>query len=332
MVCSSVINQNAMGRVMTPHHPAYFSILTGSASGLLAWTAASVAATVFANRPHDWIPDALILLCLGIILGPLLFLFLDRVSGSPFRWQSLGLGLLFGALFAVAAAAAAWMLRERIAGESTAVYRLAVWAFSSSLIALGLGLRWARSNRARVLHTYAGGLAGGLLGGLLFAGPGAHAPEICQAFGLMLTGAGTSFGAALSPLMLAEGALEFISSGDARAQSKYGRTHRQWSIEQGESYVLGSMATSQTGTRFQPGADIFIPDASLAPRHAVIFGKDGRFYVARHPDAGGPAGIARFVLRVRGRTVTTSQLLNDSDDLLIGKTALRFAGRRPGAA
>lgn len=317
---------------MIRRHPAYFSILMGSAAGLLAWGIASVATTAVAGRAQEWIPDAFILVCLGVILGPLLFLFLDRVSGGLFRWQSFGLGLLFGAVFAVAAAGAAEMLRERLAGESPVIYRLGVWAFASSLIALGLGLRWARSNRTRVLHTYAGGLVGGLVGGLMLAGPGAHAPEICQAFGLMLTGAGTSFGAALSPLMVAEGTLQFISSGDIRAQSKYGKTHRQWSVGQGESYVLGSMATAQTDTRFQPGADIFIPDASLAPRHAVIFGKDGRFYVARHPDAGGPAGISRFVLRVRGRTVTVSQLLNDSDDLLVGKTALRFVGRKPGAA
>lgn len=317
---------------MSPHHPAYFSILTGSVSGLLAWALASLTDAAFAHRPEQWISDALILVCLGAILGPLLFLFLDRVSGSRFRWRSVGLGLLFGVIFAVAAAAAASVFRARIANESPMLYRLAVWVFASSLIALGLGLRWARSNRMRVLHTYAGGLVGGLLGGLLFTSAGAHAPEVCQAFGLMLTGAGTSFGAALSPLMIAEGALQFISSGDARAQSKYGRANRQWSIEQGESYVLGCLATSQTDTRFQPGADIFIPDASLAPRHAVIFGKDGQFYVARHPDAGGPAGIARFVLRVRGKTVTTSQVLNDSDDLLVGKTALRFAGRKPGAA
>jgi hypothetical protein len=317
---------------MVRHHPAYFSILTGSVSGLLAWGAAGLTMSALASRGEDWIPDAAILMCLGLILGPLLFLFLDRVAGNPFRWQGLGLGVLFGAIFAAAAAAAASVLRDKIASESSVVYRLAVWGFASSLIALGLGLRWARSNRARVLHTYAGGLVGGLLGGSLFAGPGVHAPVLCQAFGLMLTGAGTSFGAALSPLLLAEGTLQFISSGDARAQSKYGRANRQWQIEQGESCVLGSMATSQTDTRFQPGADIFIPDASLAPRHAVIFGKDGRFYVARHPDAGGPAGIARFVLRVRGRTVTTSLLLNDSDDLLVGKTALRFAGRKASAA
>ena len=37
---------------------------------------------------------------------------------------------------------------------------------ASHLSGLDLGLRWAKSNIARVLHTYAGGLVGGLLGGL----------------------------------------------------------------------------------------------------------------------------------------------------------------------
>lgn len=50
--------------------------------------------------------------------------------------------------------------------------------------------------------------------------------------------------------------------------------------------------------------------------------------MARHPDAGGPAGLARYVLRVRGKTVTTTQELHDSDDILIGRTALKFITRK----
>lgn len=312
---------------MSPHRQIYFAILTGSACGLLAWGVSNLAAVGFADRAQGWIPDALVLVALGLFLGPLLSVFMDWISESAFRWRSVGLGMLFGTGFAAVASLLVALLRWRVAPGSSLVFRLSVWTFSASLIALGLGLRWARTNRQRVLHTYAGGLAGGLLGGLIFTGLGPHSPDLSQAFGLMLTGAGTSFGAALSPLMLSEGTLQFISSGDARAQSKYGRTHREWALEQGESYVLGSVATSQTDTRFQPGADIFIPDASLSPRHAVLFARDGRFYVARHPDAGGAAGLARYVLRVRGKTVTTSQPLNESDDLLVGRTALRFTAR-----
>jgi hypothetical protein len=146
----------------------------------------------------------------------------------------------------------------------------------------------------------------------------------------MLTGAGTGFGAALSPMLARDGAVQFISSGDARAQSKFGRTGKQWAIELGESYILGNVTTSDTGSRFQQGADIYIPDSSLSPRHAVLFSRDGRYFIARHPDAGGPSGISKFILRVRGKTVTTSQELRASDDVLVGRTALRFINKTQG--
>jgi hypothetical protein len=144
----------------------------------------------------------------------------------------------------------------------------------------------------------------------------------------MLMGAGTGFGATLSPMLLRDGAVQFISSGDARAQSKFGRQSKQWAMELGESYVLGNVVTADTGSRFQQGVDIFIPDSFLSPRHAVLFSKDGRYFIARHPDAGGPAGIAKFVLRVCGKTVTTSQELHESDDILVGRTALRFTSKK----
>jgi hypothetical protein len=80
-------------------------------------------------------------------------------------------------------------------------------------------------------------------------------------------------------------------------------------------------------TKYRPDIEIFIPDAAIASCHAILFGKDGRFYVARHPEAGGQAGLARYVLRVRGKTVTNSQELFNADDVLIGRTALKFVTR-----
>jgi pSer/pThr/pTyr-binding forkhead associated (FHA) protein len=129
-------------------------------------------------------------------------------------------------------------------------------------------------------------------------------------------------------MLMRDGAVQFISSGDARAQSKLGRTGKQWPLELGESYVLGNVATSDTGSRFQQGVDIFVPDSFLSSRHAVLFSKEGRYFIARHPDAGGAAGIAKFILRVRGKTVTTSQELHESDDILVGRTALRFSSKK----
>jgi hypothetical protein len=265
---------------------------------------------------------------LGSLLASLLFVSMDHAAGRRMRWESVGWGLLLGLGSAAVAILFLWQLQTHIQTESPTLFRLVVWTLVGSLLGLGIGLRWVKTNRMRLLHTYAGGLVGGLLGGLVFTFLGPHSPELCQAFGLMLTGAGTGFGAALSPMLLRDGTVQFISSGDARAQSKFGRTGKQWALELGESYVLGNVVTADTGSKFQQGVDIFVPDSFLSPRHAVLFSKDGRYYIARHPDAGGPAGIAKFVLRVRGKTVTTSQELRESDDVLVGRTALRFTSKK----
>jgi hypothetical protein len=82
-----------------------------------------------------------------------------------------------------------------------------------------------------------------------------------------------------------------------------------------------------TRTAYRPDVQVYIPDASIAPRHAVLLGRDGRFFLARHPETGGQAGLARFILRVRGKTITASHELRDDDDILIGRTALKFISR-----
>lgn len=308
----------------------YFSALSGALAGLVAWGANSLISAAMDASSGDWIADAIVVLLFALFLVPFLFALMDRFSGRPFRWAAVGLGILVALVSASIVVLLLWFLRGNVSADSPVLYRIAGWALAGSILGAGIGSRWIRSNRMRILHTYTGGLGGGLLGGLLFTGLGAHQPELCQAAGLMLTGAGIGFGAGLAPLLIQDGALQFISSADARAQSKYGRAHKFWELQHEETYVLGSLATSQSETRFQPGAEIFIPDASIAPRHSVIYSKEGRFYIARHPDAGGAEGIAKHVLRVRGKTVTASQELSEADDILIGRTALRFSAKRQG--
>ncbi|MGD0942264.1 MAG: FHA domain-containing protein [Terracidiphilus sp.] len=313
---------------MNVYRNLYFAALTGGVAGLFAW---GISSLIFAGLEPQlglWVSDAVVVSLLGSLLAIFLFLLMDRVAGRAMRWVNLLWGLLLGGGFAILATLCIELLRTHVQMESPALFRMAAWALAGSFIALGTGLRWVKSNRVRVLHTYAGGLVGGLAGGLIFTFIGPHSPEICQAFGLMLVGAGTGFGAELSPMLVRDGVIQFISSGDARAQSKFGRTKKEWPLNLGESYVLCNIATADTGSKFQQGGDIFIPDALLSPRHAVLFSRDGRYFIARHPDAGGPAGIAKYVLRVRGKTVTTSQELHESDDILVGRTALRFASKK----
>ncbi|HMF65594.1 MAG TPA: FHA domain-containing protein [Edaphobacter sp.] len=315
---------------MNVYRGLYFSTLVGAIGGLLAWASCLLTSIPLADFSSRWLPDTLALLFFGLFLGVLLFTHFDRAITGKTRPGSIGWGMLFGLLSAIVASFIILALQRTIAVRSPILFRLAAWAIGISVVSLGLGLRWVRSNRARVIHTYAGGLLGGLLGGFVYVLFSPHLSAGTEMCGLLVAGAGTGFGAGIAPILVRDGLMRFISSGDARAQSKLGKARKEWDLEPEESYILGSMITAQGGVRFQQGADICIPDASIAPRHAVLFSREGRFYIARHPDAAGPEGIAKFVLRIKGKTVVTSQELHPADDVLVGRTALRFECRKSG--
>ncbi len=316
---------------MSVYRGLYFATLAGACGGVAAWATALLISVALHATQLFWLPDAVQLLCFGLTVGVAIYLQLDRAQLGKLRWSSVGFGLLFGGLGAVVAAALAIALQRSVAPSSPILFRLAVWTICFSLISFALGLRWAKSNRPRVLHTYVGGLVGGLLGGLFFVFFAPHLTAGTSLCGLILAGAGTSFGAGIAPVLIKDGVMRFISSGDARAQNKLGKVGKLWELDAQESYVVGSAMTSQGGGVFQQGADIWLPDSSIAPRHAVLFSKEGRYFIARHPDASGQEGIAKYVLRIKGKTVLSSQELHPADDLLIGRTALRFESRRPGA-
>ncbi len=313
---------------MSVYRELYFATLTGAWGGLLAWASALLISVVLGSRANIFLPDTVQLVTFGVLVGVAVYLQMDRALLGRMRWSSAGYGLLFGALGSAVAAALAYVFRQAIAAVSPTLFRLAEWTICLSLISLIVGLRWVRSNRARVLHTYLGGLVGGLLGGCVFVLFATHVSAGVSLAGLMLAGAGTSFGAGIAPVLVREGTMRFISSGDPRAQNKLGKTGKFWNLEAEESYVVGSAATAQGGTVFQQGADIWLPDTAIAPRHAVLFSKEGRYFIARHPDASGAEGISRYILRIKGKTVVSSQELHPMDDLLIGRTALRFESRK----
>lgn len=308
----------------------YFSTLVGTTGGLLAAALGLLLAIPLADSGMQAAPDGVNFFCFGCLVAVLLFVYFDRALLGRLRGASVGYGLLFGGVAGILASLLALLLRRGIAASSPVLYRLSVWALCFSLIGLAVGLRWVRSNRVRLLHAYAGGLVGGLLGGLLFVLFAPHVSTGISVAGLMLAGAGTGFGTGIAPILVREGTLRFISSGDARAQNKLGAERHVWNLDVDESYILGSTGTAQNSTRFQQGADIAIPDAAIAPKHAVVFSREGRYFIARHPDVGGPEGVARYILRTRGKTVVNSQELRPSDDILIGRTALRFESKTGG--
>ena len=317
---------------MSLYRGLFFSTLVGMAAGLIASLGSELAMVILAGTGKRWVPDTVTLMLFGIACAIAIFLHFDTVLRGSVRASSVGYGLLCGGVSAAVAAVLAYGLEAGVAPTSPTLARVAVWALCFSLIGLGLGLRWVKSNRARILHTYAGALVAGLLGGLVFVLFAPHLSAGINMSALMLAGAGTGFGAAIAPVLVREGSMRFVSSGDARAQNKLGKVNTTWELTAEESYVLGSAMTVQGGARFQQGADIVIPDSAIAPRHAVVFSKEGRFFIARHPDAGGSEGVSKYVLRIKGKTVLSSQELHAMDDVLIGRTALRFENKRKGEA
>jgi hypothetical protein len=315
---------------MSVYRDLYFAALAGAFGGLIAWATGILALVAVGRQQIASLPDGLQLLAFGIFVGIALYLQVDRALRGKLRLVSVGYGLLFGVCGATLAVAVLVGFEHSLATVSVILFRLAVWTICLSLVSLVIGLRWVKTNPARVLHTYLGGLLGGLLGGGVFLLFAPHLSAGVNLVGLMLAGAGTSFGAGIAPMLVRDGVVRFISSGDARAQNKLGKQGKFWNLGEEESYVVGSAATAQGGTVFQQGADIWLPDTAIAPRHAVLFSKEGRYFIARHPDVSGPEGLAKYVLRVKGKTVTSSQELHPSDDVRIGRTALRFESRKPG--
>ena len=301
--------------------------LVGGVAGLFSWGLSVLISIVLPHHTGYWPSDLVSATTLGGFVGGLTVAFSDRWSGDRvrFKWVLAGVGI--GVIAGFAAGLIQIPISRNLADQAPVITRVVAWMLAGSVIGLGLGLRWVTVNRVRAPYAFTGGMVGGVLGGLLFAGLGGNGPDLVQALSFVLTGAGICFGIALAPILLRHGLLEFVSSGDARAQSKLGRSRKQWPLEQDNSYVIGSQSQDASPSRPGYGEQVFLPDSAIAPRHAVVFGRQGRFYIARHPEVAGQAGLARYVLRVRGKTVAKNQELRDSDDILVGRTALKFLSR-----
>src|SRR5215831_5298693 len=313
---------------MSLHQTLYFMSLVGGMSGLFSWGIVRFLEGLLPSQREAWVSDVVATTILGALIGGLTVAFSDRYSGTRVMPRWIISGTLIGLTAGAIAGAVDIPITDRIAPSSPLAARLISWMIAGSLIGLGLGLRWIHVNRMRAAHAYVGGLFGGLIGGAIFAALGSRVPDLSHAAGFIVVGIGICFGVTFAPILLRDGVLQFVSSGDPRAQMKFGHSRKEWELQQGDSYTIGSRSKDLGLTRYRPDIEIFIPDTAVAACHAILFTKDGRFFLARHPEAGGHAGLARYILRVRGRTITNSQELFNADDILIGRTALKFVARR----
>jgi len=144
----------------------------------------------------------------------------------------------------------------------------------------------------------------------------------------MLTGTGITLGVTLAPMLLSDGVLRFISSADARAQNKYGSPRQEWILQDGDRLVIGSQSADMSTTMWSQDVQVYIPDAMVSRRHAVLFSKKKRFFVQLHPDNAGAHGQPVSPLQVGDENVTGTRELRNGDELVVGQTLLRFLTKR----
>ncbi|MGB9611621.1 MAG: hypothetical protein ACPL7M_11675, partial [Bryobacteraceae bacterium] len=255
---------------MSLYQTLYFMSLAGGFAGLLSWAlTALLSATILSNRPA--LADLTAAALLGLIIGLLTVAFSDRWSGNRVVGRYVLAGGAIGLVAGLLGGLAMIPITEKLGPQMPFLARLLSWMLVGSLIGLGLGLRWVMANKMRVVHACLGGLVGGAVGGSLFHILGSRIPDLTQALGFVLVGVGICFGVTLAPILLRDGLLKFVSSGDARAQAKFGRSGKEWEIRQGDTLLIGSQPLDLNKTAFAVGVQVFIPDAAIAPRHAILF-------------------------------------------------------------
>jgi hypothetical protein len=277
------------------HQTVYYMALVGGIAGLACWGIVS------------WIPDlttvggALLdvinMAVLGGFIGGLTvgchdYWLADRVVG---RWILVGLsvGIVAGVIGGLIHSA---MSQPPLTGQLPLLSRALSWMIAGWLMGLGVSLRWVMINKARVLHGLIGGTFGGLLGGIAFWSLKGVSADISQLLGFALTGIGITCGVSLAPILVRQGVLEFVSSGDPSVLESYGRRHQRWEIDDDGKYVIGSLGASPPHPPLMPDTQIIIPDKLVAPRHAILICSTDRYYIEPHPELRMPQPAAARAL------------------------------------
>jgi len=310
---------------MNIYQTLYFMSLAGGTAGLLAWASQALLVLLIPAGSPAWPSAVIAAALLGGFIGGFTVAFDEKWAGNrvQIRWVAMGTLIGFGA--GVISGAVHLPLRNALPG-ALSLGTVLGWLVSGAMIGAGLGARWISVNRARLAHGMVGGMCGGFLGGMVFGTLSQWLPGISQAIAFVLTGTGISFGIAFAPILLRDAVLRFVNSGDPRASSKLGK--KEWAIQEGDSYVLGSQSADLSKSTYGREVDIYLPDGMVAPRHARIYGRDGRFYVTRHPDLMSEAALRRFVLKAQNRSVTSPFELHDQMLIIVGRTTLMFVAKQ----
>jgi len=314
---------------MSVKQTVYFMALVGAMAGLGCWAIQSWTGD-FVSLDSKTV-TVVVAAIMGALIGGFTVGFADHWSAERVVVRWVGAGVVLGA---VAGTLGGLLYLPMLASNLGGRFGIPLtWLLAGGLIGLSTGLRWAGINRLRSVHALLGGIVGGGLGGLMFTFFG-NRGDVFQALAYMLLGVGITLGVTLAPVLLRNGVLFFISSADPRAQNKYGSPHQEWIVQEGDQFVIGSQGSDRNMTMYARPVDVYIPDALIAKRHAVLFAKGKRFYLQQHPENAGPQGQPRSTLQVNGANVTGTRELHDSDEIVMGQTLLRFLSRKqaPGSA
>jgi hypothetical protein len=314
----------------------YFMSLVGAIAGLLCWVVTVLMGEYLQLQPEwSWVLNAVNTTAMGALIGGMTVAFADRWSSDRVlpRWVAagIGLGLIAGLLSGIIAIPIQTGLSGLNVGWSRGVGRIAVWTIAGGLIGLVTGLRWVSVNPLRALHATMGGLMGGLGGGLIYQ-LAFTVHEVFQALAFVLIGLGIALGVTLAPVLLRDGVLQFISSGDPRAQNKYASPRQEWFIQRGDQYVIGSQGAEMSMTMYARDVQVYIPDALVAPRHALLFERRKRYFIQQHPENVGPQNQPLTPLLLDNMNVVGTRELRDGAEIVVGQTLLRFSLRRKRAA
>ena len=314
----------------------YFMALVGAIAGLACWTVQGfVSDNVSGSQDSNWLFVGVSATLMGAFIGGMTVGFADHWTAERIVPTWVLMGILLGAIAGVLTGALYIPIERQVIRAGTSmtavrVGRILPWMFAGGLIGVVTGLRWATVNPLRAVHALLGGLLGGSMGGLMVTILPSN--EFFQAAAYMLTGTGITLGVTLAPVLLSDGVLQFVSSGDPRAQNKYGSPRQEWVIQSRDRLIIGSQSASSTMTMYAGDVQVYIPDAMVGPRHAILFAKNKRFYLQLHPENVGPQGQPLEPLQVGDMNVVGTRELHNGDEVVVGQTLLRFATKRKQAS
>jgi hypothetical protein len=255
----------------------YFMTLVGGIAGLGCWFVVSLI--------QDYlISDIINMTILGGFIGGLTVGFNDHWLGDRVVLRWVLMGILIGTLAGFAGGLIQSLIDTALGEKFPLLSRTLSWTIVGSLIGFSISVRWLSINKRRVLHGLIGGMVGGLFGGLAFWVLKTSLADISQALGFILTGMGITCGISLAPILLRQGMIEFVNSGDRAVLEKYSQSGKQWEIHDGGRYIIGSLSAGSTRTAFTPEVNIFIPDEMVEQRHALLISKARKYFIEPHAE------------------------------------------------